>query len=683
MVKFIHSRNPKKKNVKATTLTTFYIIFSILWFFISNYFIDERYIYGNSQLLIKYFNISSFTLITALTFYTAISKMENYLHLSISRLKQSNENLRSAKERLHIQLKEINMKEEALRTSEERYRLASDGSKDGIWDLDLIGEELYISRIFIELLGVKKVNPKSTFKCWYLFIHKEEREFVKKTLDSYISGKIDTLSVECRVRKKHNEYIWILLRGKGIWNDGGIPVRIAGSITDITERKLSEQKIYNLAYYDNITGLPSRTYLIEKLHSMTEHSLEKDKNFVVFFLDLDNFKQVNDTLGHDLGDLMMKNLANHLQEVFKDSLCSRFGGDEFIVIREFNSETDNISEISKNIVSSFNKPWVINNHEFYMSVSVGVSIFPIHGTDPKDLIKNADLAMYTAKSLGKNTYAIYNPLMRSNLLDSLHWEKDIIKGMEQDEFIVYYQPQISVDDETCIGAEALVRWNHKEKGFIPPNEFIPTAEESGLIIKLGEIIIEKAVKQLRYWSDNFMNVVPISINLSPLQFQQQNFIQFIDQILRKYNISPSMISFEITETTALKDINQTIETIRILNKMGIKVALDDFGTGYSSLTYLKQLPISHLKIDKSFIKDIHVDLREASIVLNIITLAHDLSIKVIAEGVENIEQYVILKDFACDEIQGFYFGRPMDAESFVKYIKEEIPNKGRIIEQKH
>ncbi|WP_426349211.1 putative bifunctional diguanylate cyclase/phosphodiesterase [Alloiococcus sp. CFN-8] len=682
MVKFLHNRNPKKKNVKATTLTTFYIIFSMLWFLISNHLMGENSLYGNSQLLIKYFNTASFTLVTALTFYTAISKMENYLHLSINRLKLSNENLRSAKERLHIQLEEINMKEEALRTSEERYRLASDGSKDGIWDLDLIGEELYISRIFTELLGIKKVDPKSNFKCWYLFIHKEERAFVRETLNNYLEGKIETLSVECRVRKNPNEYIWILLRGKGIWNETGIPVRIAGSITDITERKLSEQKIYNLAYYDNITGLPSRTYLIESLHTLTEESFKKDRNFVVFFIDLDNFKQVNDTLGHDLGDLMMKNLAKHLQEVFDKSLCSRFGGDEFIVIREFNSETDNISEISKNIVKSFNKPWVINNHEFYMSVSIGVSIFPIHGTEPTDLIKNADLAMYTAKSLGKNTYAIYNPMMRSNLLDSLHWEKDIIKGMEQDEFIVYYQPQISVDNEACIGAEALVRWKHKEKGFIPPNEFIPTAEESGLIIKLGEIIIEKALKQLRYWSDNFINVVPISINLSPLQFQQQNFIQFIDQTLHKYNISPSMISFEITESTALKDINQTIETIRILDKMGIKVALDDFGTGYSSLTYLKQLPISHLKIDKSFIKDIHVDVREASIVLSIITLAHDLSIKVIAEGVENIEQYVILKDFACDEIQGFYFGRPMDPEGFVKYIMEDNTSRGRVMEQK-
>lgn len=682
MVKFLHNRNHKRKKVKATTLTTFYIIFSTLWFYISNHLFGDTYLYG-TQLLIKYFNIASFTFITAITLYITFSRMENYLHLSISRLKLSNENLRKAKERLHIQLEEINIKEEALRTSEERYRLASDGSKDGIWDLDLIGEELYISRIFTELLGIKRVNPKSSFKCWNMFIHEEEREFVKETLESYLTGKIDTLSVECRVRKNHKEYIWILLRGKGIWNDSGIPVRVAGSITDITERKLSEQKIYNLAYYDNITGLPSRTYLIEELHTLTELSLEKDKNFVVFFIDLDNFKQVNDTLGHDLGDLMMKKLAIHLQEVIGDSLCARFGGDEFIVIREFNSEVDNISEISKNMVSSFNKPWAINNHEFYVSVSIGVSIFPIHGTDPNDLIKNADLAMYTAKSLGKNTYAIYNPLMRSNLLDSLHWEKDIIKGMEQDEFIVYYQPQISVDSETCIGAEALVRWKHKEKGFIPPNEFIPTAEESGLIIKLGEIIIEKAVKQLRYWSDNSVNVVPISINLSPLQFQQQNFIQFIDQILHKYNISPSMIGFEITESTALKDINQTIETIRILNKMGINVALDDFGTGYSSLTYLKQLPISHLKIDKSFIKDIHVDLREASIVLSIITLAHDLSIKVIAEGVENIEQYVILKDFACDEIQGFYFGRPMDEESFVKYIKEEAPHSGRVIDKKH
>ncbi|WP_040211454.1 putative bifunctional diguanylate cyclase/phosphodiesterase, partial [Clostridium polynesiense] len=231
-----------------------------------------------------------------------------------------------------------------------------------------------------------------------------------------------------------------------------------------------------------------------------------------------------------------------------------------------------------------------------------------------------------------------------------------------------FQPQVSVLTGEVVGTEALIRWCHPEKGFINPNEFIPTAEDTGLIVNIGERIIEKAIRQIRYWLDNDIKVVPVSINLSPLQFQQQNLIQFIDTVLQNYKIEPYLVKFEITESTALKDINQTINTIKILNSMGIEVALDDFGTGYSSLTYLKQLPITYLKIDKAFIKDINNDMREASIVLSIITLAHDLSIKVVAEGVENIEQYTILKDYGCDEIQGFYFGKPMTVKEFENYI---------------
>ncbi len=366
----------------------------------------------------------------------------------------------------------------------------------------------------------------------------------------------------------------------------------------------------------------------------------------------------------------MKEVAELLKDIFKDCFTARFGGDEFIVIKEINTEKDNISDISKNTVNSLGKAWTINNHEFYISVSVGVSIFPIHGTTPQDLIKNADLAMYTAKSNGKNTYAIFNSSMRNDLLEMFKWEKDLVKALENDEFKIYYQPQVSAIDETILGAEALIRWNHTERGLISPNEFIPIAEETGLIVNIGEKIIDKTIEQIKHWKDSNIKVVPISINLSPLQFQQQNLVQYIDNVLQNYNIDPSLVKFEITESTALKDINQTINTIKIFNSMGIEVALDDFGTGYSSLTYLKQLPISSLKIDKAFIRDINSDIREASIVLNIITLAHDLSIKVVAEGVETLDQYTILKDYGCDEIQGYYFGKPMPVSEFESFIKK-------------
>lgn len=665
-----NANNFSKKSIRALITITIYIAFGFLWLFTGKSLIQLIVKSNLDKTLFLYLEGFFFIIISAAGLYLSISKLERYLYLSINRLRRSNENLRNAKERLHNQLEEINSKENALRISEERYRLASDGSQDGIWDLDLVKNELVISSRVENLVGVNKTVFNVKNNQWKEFIHQNDRDYLLNTLNDYLFGKIDVFNVECRLRRKKGDYLWISLRGKGIWDEYGNALRIAGSITDITERKLHEQRIYNLAYYDQITGLPNRSGLFEELNEIIQNSYRNDKNFVVFFIDLDDFKAVNDTLGHDSGDVLMKEVSELLKDIFKDCFTARFGGDEFIVIKEINTEKDNISDISKKTVNSLGKAWTINNHEFYISVSIGVSIFPIHGTTPQDLIKNADLAMYTAKSNGKNTYAIFNPSMRNDLLEMFKWEKDLVKALENDEFKIYYQPQVSAMDETILGAEALIRWNHTERGLISPNEFIPIAEETGLIVNIGEKIIDKTIEQIKYWKDNNIKVVPISINLSPLQFQQQNLVQYIDNILQNYNIDPSLVKFEITESTALKDINQTINTIKIFNSMGIEVALDDFGTGYSSLTYLKQLPISSLKIDKAFIRDINSDIREASIVLNIITLAHDLSIKVVAEGVETLEQYTILKDYGCDEIQGYYFGKPMPVSEFESFIKQ-------------
>jgi len=665
-----NENNSSKKSIRTLIIITLYIAFGFLWLFTSKSLVQLIVKSNLDKTLFLYWEGAFFIVISAAGLYLSISKLERYLYLSINRLRRSNENLRNAKERLHKQLEEINLKENALRISEERYRLASDGSQDGIWDLDLVKNELVISSRVETLVGLNKTVFNVKKKQWKEFIHPNDRDYLLNTLNDYLFGKIDVFNVECRLRRKKGDYLWISFRGKGIWDEYGNALRIAGSITDITERKLHEQRIYNLAYYDQITGLPNRSGFFEQLNKIIQNSYRNDKNFVVFFIDLDDFKAVNDTLGHDCGDVLMKEVAELLKDIFKDCFTARFGGDEFIVIKEINTEKDNISDISKNTVNSLGKAWTINNHEFYISVSVGVSIFPIHGTTPQDLIKNADLAMYTAKSNGKNTYAIFNSSMRNDLLEMFKWEKDLVKALENDEFKIYYQPQVSAIDETILGAEALIRWNHTERGLISPNEFIPIAEETGLIVNIGEKIIDKTIEQIKHWKDSNIKVVPISINLSPLQFQQQNLVQYIDNVLQNYNIDPSLVKFEITESTALKDINQTINTIKIFNSMGIEVALDDFGTGYSSLTYLKQLPISSLKIDKAFIRDINSDIREASIVLNIITLAHDLSIKVVAEGVETLDQYTILKDYGCDEIQGYYFGKPMPVSEFESFIKK-------------
>ncbi|WP_040211460.1 sensor domain-containing protein, partial [Clostridium polynesiense] len=425
------------KSIRTILTITSYIIFGLIWIFTANSIIKLLVKEDLNRDIYIYIESIFFIIVSAAGFYIAIAKLERYLYLSINRLKQSNENLKKAKERLHKQIEEINLKENALRISEERYRLASDGSQDGIWDLDLIKNELIISSRIQSLVGVNKNKFNSANNAWKEFIHPEDRYFLISNLNDYLQGKIDTFDVECRLKNKNDDYKWIYFRGKGIWDEEGNPLRIAGSITDITERKLNEQKIFNLAHYDQITGLPNRSCLYEKLNETINFSLKSDTNFIIFFIDLDDFKAVNDTLGHDSGDLLMKEVSHLLQDLFHDSFCARFGGDEFIVIKKIDSEKDNISEISKSTVNSLGRAWNINNHEFYISVSIGISIFPIHGTTPHDLIKNADLAMYTAKSRGKNTYAIYNSAMRNNLLEKFQSEKDLIKALENDEFNIH------------------------------------------------------------------------------------------------------------------------------------------------------------------------------------------------------------------------------------------------------
>ncbi len=636
-----------------------YIFLGFSWFLVSSLlmkYVPARFKPDGSDI---YFQGGTFVILSAVFLSYSNSKLKEYLSLSISRLEQSNTNLIKVKERLSIQLDEIKAAEKALRISEERYRLAAEASKDGIWDIDLVTNKIVLSPKLKELIKANVSTLEEFIPHWLNIIHPEDKQFFISSYMDCLQGKQESLNLELRVRTTKGEFQWMSVIGKTIKSEQGKALRITGSLSDISERKHFEEKMFNLAYYDQITSLPNRSYLFESLAQVLKNQNMQNNNFVVIFIDLDNLKGINDTLGHDFGDLLLKEFSIHLSKYYADSMCFRFSGDEFIVIKNIDSLKDNVSELCEAAVNTLGKLWTINNYEFFLSVSIGVAIYPIHGTSPQEIIKNADLAMRSSKNKGKNSYSIYNSSMSSRLFLRMQMEKELMQAIKDDELIFFYQPLINGATEKIVGAEALIRWNHPQKGIISPVEFIPIAEESGLIIKLGEMIIEKAIKQLHCWKSKGLKVIPISINLSAMQFQQANLIQFIDTILKAYNVEPSLIKFEITESTALKDIAQTIKTINIFKGMNIEVALDDFGTGYSSLTYLKQLPINYLKIDKTFIKDIDNDLKEASIVLNIITLAHDLSLKVVAEGVENLRQANILKEYSCDELQGDDYAKPM------------------------
>jgi len=423
-----------------------------------------------------------------------------------------------------------------------------------------------------------------------------------------------------------------------------------------------QKEIYNLAYYDSITSLPNRLYFVEELNSIYENIDEETKTFGMLFLDLDRFKHINDTLGHNVGDYILKLLGVRLSKLIKDGdLVARVGGDEyFILINNINNFSE-IIDLANNILGDFRNPYYIRDYELYLTTSIGIAIHPEGGLDPQSLIKNADLALYKSKDFGGNAYYIYGEEIASQGFEKMMILNLLRNAVESDQLVLHYQPQIDIVTERIMGLEALVRWNHPEKGLIYPDQFISLAEETGLIIQMGEWVLKKACMEGKEWINKGINIT-MSVNISAKQFQHRGFINEVLDALKQSKLSPKNLTLEITESIAMSDIEHTISILNKLKDLGIGVSIDDFGTGYSSLSYLNEMNVNELKIDRSFIMDIEKNNKNKMISNTIIILAKQLGLKVIAEGVENIEQLTILKDMKCDIAQGYYFSRPVTKE---------------------
>ncbi|MFO1372143.1 MAG: EAL domain-containing protein [Candidatus Competibacteraceae bacterium] len=434
-----------------------------------------------------------------------------------------------------------------------------------------------------------------------------------------------------------------------------------------------EEQLYYMAHYDALTGLPNRLLLNDRLQQALARA-ERQKSFVaILFIDLDRFKYVNDSLGHIAGDLLLCEVAQRLSRNLRsEDTISRLGGDEFIIII---SHFDNIQEslsitttIAKKIIADLSIPFNINDREIYSTASIGIACYPTDGKMINELLKNADSAMYHAKSIGKNNYQFYSKILNAAALERLDMENSLRHALERCEFELYYQPKIEIRSRQICGAEVLLRWNHPQKGRVSPAQFIPLCEEIGLIIAIGEWIIHTACMQAKRWQDQGFLSLRIAVNLSPLQFRQPDLIKQVKNILDTIELSPSKLEFEITESAAMEDINKTITTLGIFKSMGLHLSIDDFGTGYSSLSYLKRFPIHTLKIDQSFIHHLNTSFEDAAIVKSIITLAHSLKLSVVAEGVETKEQLDYLCNLDCDEIQGYLFSPPISADEFTKLL---------------
>jgi len=461
------------------------------------------------------------------------------------------------------------------------------------------------------------------------------------------------------------------------------------SIRYAIERKRSEEDIYRMAYYDILTGLPNRFLFNDRLKQAIALAERYNRLVAVLFLDLDNFKRVNDTFGHHMGDKLLKKVAEHINLCMRkgDSLSrqstddsvdtvARLGGDEFTIILSEIHHLEDAAKVAQRIFNALSLQFTLDTYELFISASIGIAIYPHDGKDVSSLLKNADAAMYHAKSEGKNNYQYYRQSMNASALERLTLENNLRKALERNEFVLHYQPQVDIRTGEIVGLEALTRWQQADGRIVPPGEFIPIAEETGLILPLSDWILHTACKQCKEWHAAGFPDIAVSVNISGQQFQQKNFAKTVNRVLEDTGIKPGDLFLEITESTIMHNTDMVFTTLYELSRLGLRLIIDDFGTGYSSLSYLKRFPIHAIKIDRSFVKEINTSPDDAAISKAIISMAHSLKLKVVAEGVETKHQLAFLREQACDEIQGFLFSRPLPFEEVLKLLSREKKGSG-------
>ncbi len=458
------------------------------------------------------------------------------------------------------------------------------------------------------------------------------------------------------------------------------------SIRYAIERKRNEEDVFRMAYYDSLTRLPNRTLFLDRLFQAISQAERHESMFAIMFLDIDNFKRINDTFGHAVGDRLLIAITERLHSTMRKSdsvarqtikdMFARLGGDEFTVLLHEVKHVENAAKVAQRIIDVLSLPFTLEGTEIFITASIGISIFPQDGRDVDDLLKNADAAMYHAKEQGKNNYQYYRQAMNASAFEKLTLENTLRKAVENDELVLHYQPQFDITTGKITGLEALIRWDHPEKGLIPPVKFIPLAEETGIIFPMSEWVLKTASRQCNIWKDAGHKDIPISVNISSRHFQHRNLVKSISESLSQAGINPNDMMIEITESAIMQDTETVLLTLSELADMGMRMILDDFGTGYSSLSYLKRFPIHALKIDRSFTSEISADPEEALIARAIISLARNLKMLVIAEGVETGQQLRYLQDYGCNEIQGYLFSRPLPTDDITEMLAAEKEGRG-------
>lgn len=646
-----------------------------------------------------------------LLFYiNKIRRMKKNLSDNHEELTQIYEELTASDEELKQQFDEISAVQESLSKSEERFRIAADGSNAVIWDADMSNSEYQFSNRWYELLGYEKNEVDEVHSGWKTIIHPDDQSQADKSRNAHLNGETQFYNCEYRMRTKAGEYLWFNVRGKVLKDINGKNIRFAGSMIDITEKKKYETKLQEsyqeleaayeeltavqeelilrydetlvshkkikeneerfnyLAYHDVLTELPNKLSLYED--SNVYFSLPQTSKTAVLFIDIDNFKNINDAMGHAFGDQVIIKMSERMVSLINDG-CTlyRLSGDEFIVIVQNVKDTSAVGMLASHILAGFKDEFDVMNSVLHISISIGIAFYPEHGNDVGELLKYADMAMYRAKEEGRNKYVVYDQLMNEAFTERINLEKHLHTALERNEFEIYYQPQLDLRSNEITGFEALLRWKSPELGSVSPLKFIKVAEDTHLIIPLGAWVLKNACAFLKKLHNKGYTDLTISVNISILQLLQTDFNDLVIETLKFCEIKPEYLELEVTESILMESFETIGKKLEILRDIGIKIALDDFGKGYSSLSYLKQLPISTLKIDKSFIDCVCSSDESDTLTEQIIKIGTSMGMIVIAEGVENQEQLEYLINHECHKIQGYLFSRPIPEFEVEKLLK--------------
>ncbi|TKB25519.1 EAL domain-containing protein [Desulfopila sp. IMCC35006] len=558
-----------------------------------------------------------------------------------------------------------------------------DIAKIGNWKVDYQDNLCTISAEAAQLLGLSPGQREDLAIATLLdTVVGREKKFEYAIVEEAIRER-KTFTVNFQIvfagRARH-----IHMHGEVLRTETGDPELFLGVVHDSTQMKQAEKEIRYLAFYDSLTGLANRTLLLNRLDQVLEHSKRNKRSFALLFMDIDHFKQINDSMGHHAGDILLKNTADVLKQCVRrsdvvaagagdtpDNLVARHGGDEFVIILSEIVSSENAAVVARRILQAIPQKQVIDGQEISVTASIGISVFPEDGRDADTLLRHADTAMYHAKKRGNNQYQFFKEALNTAAVLRFALERDMKTALANGDFILHFQPQLRFSDGGILGAEALIRWNHPQKGFVPPDQFIAIAEDCGLIVDINKWVIETACLQNRKWRDMGLPAMRIAVNLSGYRFGEQNIVKILQDTLTRYALDGDSIEVEVTENVLMHDTEAIIETLHGIKDLGIKVALDDFGTGYSSLSYLTSFHVDTIKIDRSFVMDCCDNKKNRIIIKAIIAMGHSLDMEIVAEGIESVEQFRLLKKYGCDEYQGYYFSPPVSAIKFESLLQEK------------